>query len=110
MAVEKGRIRAALRRASRSSDGVCGRTCPPIETRPPELTASVVVCTRDRVDLAKCLVGLQRLASQGHEVIVDSCPSDERTAHRCRRIRRFSTPRAASGAGIARNVGLRSRP
>src|SRR5215213_8984706 len=39
-------------------------------------TASVVVCTRDRTDdLALCLPGLQKLAAQGHEVIVvDSCP------------------------------------
>src|SRR4029079_9903578 len=43
----------------------------------PVPTDSVVVCTRDRTaDLANCLPGLQRLATQGHDVIVvDSCPA-----------------------------------
>jgi GT2 family glycosyltransferase len=45
-------------------------------------SASVVVCTRDRIDdLAKCLPGLSRLATQGHEVlVVDNCPSDDSAA------------------------------
>src|SRR5262245_12367332 len=48
----------------------------------PVPTATVVVCTRDRTDdLANCLPGLQHIAAQGNEVIVvDSCPSDDRTA------------------------------
>jgi len=72
-------------------------------------TASVVVCTRDRTDdLAQCLPGLSRLAAEGHEVIVvDNCPSDDRTARLVASypaIRYLREPRP--GAGIARNHGL----
>lgn len=72
-------------------------------------SASVVVCTRDRTDdLVHCLPGLQRLAQQGHEIIIiDSCPSDQRTAELVARyplIRYIHEPRP--GAGIARNRGL----
>jgi GT2 family glycosyltransferase len=72
-------------------------------------TASVVVCTRDRTDdLAQCLPGLSRLAAEGHEVIVvDNCPSDDRTARLMvsyPAIRYLREPRP--GAGIARNHGL----
>lgn len=72
-------------------------------------TASVVVCTRDRVvDLANCLPGLQRLAEQGHEIIVvDSCPSNDSTVRLVESypaIRYLHEPRP--GAGIARNRGL----
>jgi GT2 family glycosyltransferase len=43
--------------------------------------ATVAVCTRNRTeDLSRCLPGLDRLASLGHEVLViDNNPSDERT-------------------------------
>jgi GT2 family glycosyltransferase len=72
-------------------------------------TASIVVCTRDRAaDLTNCLLGLQRLAEEGHEVIVvDSCPSDVSTARLVAtypQIRYLHEPRP--GAGIARNRGL----
>jgi GT2 family glycosyltransferase len=72
-------------------------------------TASVVVCTRDRTaDLALCLPELQKLAVQGHEVIVvDSCPSSDATARLVAsypRIHYIHEPRP--GAGIARNRGL----
>lgn len=75
----------------------------------PMPTASVVVCTRDRTaDLANCLPGLQRLAIQGHDVIVvDSCPATDGTARLLARypaIRYIHEPRP--GLDIARNHGL----
>lgn len=75
----------------------------------PRATASVVVCTRNRTDdLARCLASLAPLADAGHEIIVvDSCPSDERTATLVAgysRVRYVREPRP--GAGIARNRGL----
>jgi GT2 family glycosyltransferase len=44
-------------------------------------TATVAVCTRNRTDdLSRCLPGLDRLASQGHQVLViDNNPSDDST-------------------------------
>jgi len=72
-------------------------------------SATVVVCTRDRPDdLARCLPGLQALAAQGHEVIiVDNCPSDDRTARLVAgypMIRYLYEPRP--GLDIARNCGI----
>src|SRR5215216_4473470 len=72
-------------------------------------SASVVVCTRDRPDdLARCLPGLQALAAQGHEVIiVDNCPSDDRTARLVAGyplIRYLYEPRP--GLDVARNCGI----
>jgi GT2 family glycosyltransferase len=80
----------------------------PAPTRPLP-SASVVVCTRDRPDdLACCLPGLQALAAQGHEVIiVDNCPSDDRTARLVAgypMIRYLYEPRP--GLDVARNCGL----
>jgi GT2 family glycosyltransferase len=81
----------------------------PSDATQPLPTASVVVCTRDRVaDLMNCLPGLQRLAQQGHEIIVvDSCPTDDSTARLLESysdIRYIHEPKP--GAGIARNCGL----
>jgi len=75
----------------------------------PVPTASVVVCTRDRTaDLANCLPGLQRLATQGHDVIVvDSCPATDDTARLMARypaLRYIHEPRP--GLDVARNRGL----
>jgi len=75
------------------------------------LTASVVVCTRDRTDdLAKCLPKLLPYAAQGHEIVViDSCPSNEDTQQLVAQfphVRYVREPRP--GAGIARNCGLLS--
>lgn len=75
----------------------------------PTPTASVVVCTRDRTaDLANCLQGLQRLALQGHDVIVvDSCPATDSTAQLLTHypaIRYIHEPRP--GLDVARNRGL----
>lgn len=72
-------------------------------------TASVVVCTRDRTDdLANCLPGLQRLAAEGHDVIVvDSCPATDSTAQLMARypaLRYIHEPRP--GLDVARNRGL----
>jgi GT2 family glycosyltransferase len=74
-------------------------------------SASVVVCTRDRTaDLANCLPGLQRLAAQGHDVIVvDNAPSDNATARLVAgypMIRYVLEPRP--GLDSARNSGLRA--
>ncbi len=70
---------------------------------------SVIVCTRDRTeDLANCLPGLRQLAPHVLEVIiVDSCPSDDRTKELVAsypEFRYIHEPRP--GAGIARNTGI----
>ncbi len=80
----------------------------PTPTRPLP-SASVVVCSRDRPDdLVHCLPGLQSLAAQGHEVIiVDNCPSDDRTARLVAgypMIRYLYEPRP--GLDVARNCGI----
>jgi GT2 family glycosyltransferase len=85
---------------------LCAQDHDPAQRLP---TASVVVCTRDRTeDLAQCLPGLSQLAAENHEVIVvDNCPSDDRTARLVASypaIRYLREPRP--GAGIARNCGL----
>lgn len=76
---------------------------------PPGLSASVVVCTRDRTeDLSRCLTSLGPILDAGHEVIVvDNCPSDHSTADLVRRhprVRYVLEPRP--GQGIARNRGI----
>jgi glycosyltransferase involved in cell wall biosynthesis len=73
-------------------------------------SASIVVCTRDRPDeLARCLPGLRQYASDDHEVIiVDNCPSDNRTEQLLvsyPEFRYVREPRA--GLDVARNCGLR---
>ena len=85
---------------------LCAQDHDPAQPLP---TASVVVCTRDRTDdLAQCLPGLSRLAAEGHEVIVvDNCPSDDRTARLVTSypaIRYLREPRP--GLNVARNRGL----
>jgi GT2 family glycosyltransferase len=82
-----------------------------LETVQPRPTASVVVCTRDRTaDLAQCLPGLSKLATQGHKVIVvDNCPSDDSTARLVAtypEIHYLYEPRP--GLDVARNRGLRA--
>jgi GT2 family glycosyltransferase len=78
--------------------------------RAPLPAASVIVCTRDRTeDLASCLPGLQRLAAQGHDVVVvDNAPSDDGTARLVANyplIRYVLEPQP--GLDSARNRGLR---
>ena len=82
-----------------------------LEPAKPMLSASVVVCTRDRTaHLAGCLPQLQWLAEQGYEVIVvDNCPSDDSTAKLLTHypmIRYLHEPRP--GLDIARNHGLQA--
>lgn len=76
----------------------------------PPPSATVAVCTRDRPeDMARCLPGLDRLAAQGHDVlVVDNRPSDERTRElvalhpRVRYVRELRP-----GLDAARNRALR---
>jgi GT2 family glycosyltransferase len=74
----------------------------------PEPSVSVVVCTRDRPDdLARCLDSLGSLATPPLEVIVvDNCPSDERTRVLCeaRPVRYVLEP--VPGQSRARNRGI----
>ncbi|MGH3104659.1 MAG: glycosyltransferase family 2 protein [Gaiellaceae bacterium] len=90
---------AVLRRAF----GVDGASAGPSE--PP---VSVVVCTRDRPDeLARCLESLARLRTSPLEVIVvDNCPSDERTREVCQEssVRHVLEP--IPGQSRARNRGI----
>jgi GT2 family glycosyltransferase len=91
-------FREALARA-------CGATR---RTGLPEPTVSVVVCTRDRPDdLERCLASLEQLEQRPLEVVVvDNCPSDERTREVCDRhtVRYVLEP--FPGQTRARNRGI----
>ena len=77
-----------------------------------EYKASVIVCTHDRTeDLNRCLRSLLPLLDSGHEIIVvDSCPSDERTktliSQQFPQITYVLEP--CPGTGIARSCGVRA--
>jgi GT2 family glycosyltransferase len=76
----------------------------------PQLSASVVVCTRDRrSDLERCLPTLEPFARAGHEIlVVDNCPTTDETARLVAKysgVRYVLEPRP--GEGIARNRGLK---
>jgi GT2 family glycosyltransferase len=110
--VDEGRVGPGALR-----DAVAGAAWPAwlrvmaAEAPPADLpAASVVVCTRDRAhELAACLPGLQRMAEEGHDVIVvDNASRDDATAKLVAgypRVRYVREPRA--GLDIARNRGLR---
>ena len=110
--VENGSITSAALRAAASTTSWTFwlHTVAPEPTPSRRLpSASVVVCTRDRPDdLAHCLPGLQALAAHGYEVIiVDNCPSDDRTARLVAGyplIRYLYEPRP--GLDVARNSGI----
>ena len=73
-------------------------------------SASIIVCTHDRpAELARCLQSLRQRTPDDHEVIiVDNCPSDDRTARLVASYPEFryvQEPRL--GLNIARNLGLR---
>lgn len=78
------------------------------EPRPPCPPVSVIVCTRDRPDdLARCLESIGLLRTQPMEVlVVDNCPSDERTHRVCEdhAVRYVLEP--IPGQSRARNRGI----
>ena len=82
-----------------------------LEAPPPRIpTATVVVCTRNRVsELAVGLPALAKLVEKGHQVlIVDNCPSDDSTNRLVASypgITYVNEPHP--GLDIARNRGLR---
>jgi GT2 family glycosyltransferase len=73
--------------------------------------ASVVVCTHDRTeDLRRCLPHLLPLIESGHEVIiVDSCPSDDKTKCLVSQFPQLIyVLEPCPGLSIARNCGIRA--
>lgn len=93
----------------REMHAVVRQACGLEEAAPqPQPSTSVVVCTRDRPeDLARCLDSLGSLATPPLEVIVvDNCPSDERTRVLCeaRPVRYVLEP--MPGQSRARNRGI----
>ena len=81
-----------------------------VVANPVRLTASVVICTRDRPDdVRKALLAVSRLAHQGHEVIVvDNAPSSaatQRVVEEFPAVRYVCEPRR--GLNAARNRAAR---
>jgi glycosyltransferase involved in cell wall biosynthesis len=94
------RLGAAFLRAARGP----GATSAP-ETAP---SVSVVVCTRDRPDsLHRCLASLLELRTPPLEiVVVDNCPSDERTRTLCAGLPVRYLREPIPGQARARNRGI----
>lgn len=73
-------------------------------------SATVAVCTRDRTeDLERCIEGILRLRGADYEVlIVDNCPSDQRTADLVKKYRNIKyVCEPTAGLNHARNRALR---
>ncbi len=76
--------------------------------RRPQLSVSVIVCTRDRPeDLERCLASLFRLDPAPHEiVVVDNCPTTDATRALCRGLPVRYLHEAVPGQSRARNRGI----
>jgi len=76
--------------------------------RPPAVSVSVVVCTRDRPDdLERCLASLVALDPPAHEiVVVDNCPTTEAARPVCDRYGVRYVLEPMPGQARARNRGI----
>jgi hypothetical protein len=74
----------------------------------PAVSASVVICTRDRPDqLAACLASLPQQSYRPHEIIVvDNASSDQRTHHVALAAGVIYVREDRPGLDIARNTGV----